>query len=139
MSGLLHDRKSNFEKNNALHIYAIKIIFTTKNGWGCNRLVVCEHMDATDSAYSLNLYKTPLSQSATCQEKGLMGKVSFKKRSSPPPSAHYTCSHFNSKRDTEIFPCTIKLQDDYILSQLFSHGHHRYYTKCIIIHRLLFL
>lgn len=85
MSGLLHDRKSNFEKKKtALHIYAIKIIFTTKNGWGCNRLVVCEHMDATDSAYSLNLYKTPLSQSATCQEKGLMGKVSFKKRPSPP-------------------------------------------------------
>lgn len=84
MSGLLHDRKSNFEKKTALHIYAIKIIFTNKNGWGCNRLVVCEHMDATDSAYSLNLYKTPLSQYPTARKKGLMGKVSFKKRSSPP-------------------------------------------------------
>lgn len=139
MSGLLHDRKSNFEKKTALHIYAIKIIFTTKNGWGCNRLVVCEHMDATDSAYSLNLYKTPLSQYPTARKRVSWGKFPLKRDRSPPPSGHYTCSHFNPKRDTEIFPCTIKLQDDYILSQLLSHGHHKYYTKCIIIHKLLFL
>lgn len=79
MSGLLHDRKSNFEKKTALHIYAIKIIFTTKNGWGCNRLVVCEHMDATDSAYSLNLYKTPLSQYPTARKRVSWGKFPLKR------------------------------------------------------------
>lgn len=84
MSGLLHDRKSNFEKKTALHIYAIKIIFTNKNGWGCNRLVVCEHMDATDSAYSLNLYKTPLSQYPTARKRVSWGKFPLKRDRSPP-------------------------------------------------------
>lgn len=45
------------KKKFVLYIYVIKIIFIIKNGWGCNRLVVCEYMDVIDFVYLFNLYK----------------------------------------------------------------------------------
>lgn len=125
------------KKNPALHIYAIKIIFTTKNGWGWNRLVVCEHMDATDSAYSLNLYKT-------------IGKKT-KKQNTPNTNKQTCIEEFCSltinlaeavlgSLPSEIWiklPCTLNTWHNYNYIPVLNESTHACYSNSILkFHRL---